>query len=158
MAIHFYSAEESIKLKLKEKRRIKDWLAFVIKNEKHSVGEINYILCTDEYLLTINKDFLNHDTYTDVITFDYTENKIISGEIYISIERIKENALKYNVETENELNRVMVHGLLHLLGYKDKTKSDKVEITNKENFYLEQKVFHVEQYANTKTAVSRGTK
>tara|TARA_B100000902_G_C26593734_1_gene567113 strand:+ start:41 stop:445 length:405 start_codon:yes stop_codon:yes gene_type:complete len=114
----------------------KKWLEKVVDNEKKTLGEIVFVICNDNYLLEKNIKFLNHSTFTDVITFDYGQGDNISGDILISIDRIKENADIFNVSFLNELNRVMVHGLLHLLGYKDKTKADSKIMRNKENFYL----------------------
>ena len=112
------------------------WLEKVVANENKKLGEIVVIICKDDYLLEKNIKFLNHDTLTDVISFDYSTDKNISGDIFISIDRIKENAKTYNVTFLKELDRVMVHGLLHLLGYNDKTEKDAKEMKNKENFYL----------------------
>ena len=105
----------------------------VIEEKDFELGEINYIFCNDEYLHKINVEFLQHDTYTDIISFDYTLGKNISGDIYVSIERVKENAQKFNVTFDNELHRVIIHGILHYLGYKDKTEEQKKEMRNKEN-------------------------
>ncbi|NOY95947.1 MAG: rRNA maturation RNase YbeY [Chlorobi bacterium] len=99
-------------------------------------GEISIIFCTDDYLLKINKDFLNHDYYTDIITFNYVSGNIISGDLFISIERVKENAKFFNVKFIEELERVILHGILHLIGYDDKTTEQKEEIRKKENYYL----------------------
>jgi probable rRNA maturation factor len=112
------------------------WLENVISNENKKLGEIVVIICKDDYLLEKNIKFLKHDTLTDVISFDYSTDKNISGDIFISIDRIKENAKTYNVTFLKELDRVMVHGLLHLLGYNDKTEKDATEMKKKENFYL----------------------
>jgi rRNA maturation RNase YbeY len=112
------------------------WLNSVIKEEGMVIGELVYVLCNDEYLLIKNIQFLNHDTLTDVITFDYSEEEIISGDILISTERIVENAKIFNVNYLTELHRVMVHGLLHLLGYKDKIEKDADTMREKENYYL----------------------
>jgi len=112
------------------------WLNSVIKEEGMVIGELVYALCNDEYLLIKNIQFLNHNTLTDVITFDYSEDKIISGDILISTERVVENAKIFNVNYLTELHRVMVHGLLHLLGYKDKTEKDANTMREKENYYL----------------------
>jgi len=97
---------------------------------------LNYIFCSDTYLHKINLEYLKHDTLTDIITFDYSEKKQISGDIFISIDRIKENAPKFNQSTDIELNRVLIHGVLHLLGYKDKTPKEKETMRAKEDFYL----------------------
>ena len=112
------------------------WLEKVVSNENKKLGEIVIIICKDDYLLEKNIKFLNHDTLTDVISFDYSTDKNISGDIFVSIDRIKENAKTYNVTFLKELDRVMVHGLLHLLGYNDKTEKDATEMKKKENFYL----------------------
>ena len=115
---------------------IKLWLKNVVAEEGKMIGDITFIFCTDEYLLQKNIEFLNHETLTDVITFDYSKNIQISGDIFISIDRVKENAKIFQETFLTELNRVMVHGLLHLLGYKDKTKKTAKQMREKENFYL----------------------
>lgn len=128
---------ENIKFSLTKRKIFKDWILETIKNENKNCGDINFIFCNDEFLLTINKEYLNHTTLTDIITFDYSEKtEILSGDIFISIERIIENAKEFKVAFETELSRVMIHGILHLLGYKDKSKSDKAEMTQKEDYYL----------------------
>lgn len=135
-SIHFFT--EDVNYLIKQKRIIKDWLLSVIQSEDYSLQELNFILCSDEYLLGMNRQYLNHDTYTDVITFDNSDqSKVIAGDIFISIERVKENANSLKVHVSEELNRVMVHGTLHLLGYKDKTKTAKGQMTAKEDFYLQ---------------------
>ncbi len=116
---------------------VKIWLKDVIRDERKVEGDIIYILTSDEHLHAINTDFLQHDTFTDIITFGTSlDEKIISGEIYISIDRIKENAGRLNQPVQNELSRVMVHGILHLIGYDDKTVQEKAEMTAKEDYYL----------------------
>jgi len=120
-----------------------DWLNKVILSENKVPGELCFILSTDKNVLKINKQYLGHTDYTDVITFDYTKGNEIHGDIFISTERIQENAKSYNVEKEEELRRVMAHGVLHLIGYTDKTEDGKTEMTSKENEKL--KMFHVEQ-------------
>ena len=112
------------------------WLISVIKEEGMLIGELVYVFCNDEYLLKKNIQFLNHNTLTDVITFDYSDDKIISGDILISTERVVENAKIFKVNYLTELHRVMVHGLLHLLGYKDKIEKDANTMRKKENYYL----------------------
>ena len=112
------------------------WIENSILNEGYKLGEINYIFCDDAYLLNLNRDFLNHDTYTDIISFDYSVGKQINGDIFISIERVKENAVSYNTEFQNELKRVMIHGILHYCGYKDKDVTDKKIMRSKEDYYL----------------------
>jgi len=114
----------------------KKWLNQVISNEAKEEGDITYIFCDDDYLLEKNIRFLNHNTLTDVITFDYCEENSVSGDIFISIERVKENSEVFKVDFLTELNRVMVHGLLHLLGYKDKTERESNLMRKKENYYL----------------------
>lgn len=133
--INFFT--EEITYTLKHKTIIKKWIEATIVEEGFKLEELNFILCSDEYLLRINQDFLQHDDYTDVITFDNSEElKTIVGDIFISIERIKENAANFKSATLNELCRVIIHGTLHLLGYKDKTKKAKTLMTEKEDFYL----------------------
>ena len=112
------------------------WLNSVITEENMVIGELVYVLCNDEYLLKKNIQFLNHNNLTDVITFDYSGDKIISGDILISTERVVENSKIFNVNYLTELNRVMVHGLLHLLDYKDKNEQDANTMREKENYYL----------------------
>tara|TARA_B110000444_G_C18361839_1_gene376369 strand:+ start:101 stop:505 length:405 start_codon:yes stop_codon:yes gene_type:complete len=113
-----------------------NWLDKVINNENKRTGEIVLVFCNDSYLLQKNIQFLKHDTLTDVITFDYSEGEEISGDILISVDRVKENSEVFEVKFSSELDRVMVHGLLHLLGYKDRTKKDAKLMRQKEDFYL----------------------
>lgn len=127
---------QSISFKLKEKTKLKQWIKAITEKEKHKLGQINYIFCTDDELLEINIRHLNHNTLTDIITFDYTEGKTIHSDIYISIERVEENAKKFKVTFGEELHRVMIHGILHLCGYKDKTKADAELMRKKENAAL----------------------
>tara|TARA_B100000768_G_scaffold23491_1_gene21158 strand:- start:109 stop:525 length:417 start_codon:yes stop_codon:yes gene_type:complete len=122
--------------KLSNTEDIKFWINSVLKEEGMIIGELVYILCNDEYLLKKNIQFLNHNTLTDVITFDYSKDNIISGDILISTERVVENAKIFKVDYLTELHRVMVHGLLHLLGYKDKIEKDANIMRQKENYYL----------------------
>jgi rRNA maturation RNase YbeY len=117
----------------KNQKKLAEWISNVISSEDFEVGEINYIFCDDIYLHKINQEFLKHDTYTDIISFDYTLGKEVGGDIFISIERVLENAEKFNEVFENELHRVMIHGVLHFMGYKDKTKKDKILMRTKEN-------------------------
>ena len=125
-----------IDTKIIQLKNSNDWLQKVITTEKKQLGEIVFVFCKDAYLLEKNIQFLKHETLTDVITFDYCEGNQISGDILISVERVKENSEIFEVTFLNELDRVMVHGLLHLLGYKDKTKEDAKLIRSKEDFYL----------------------
>lgn len=112
------------------------WLKTIILNENKKTGEINYIFCDDEYLLQINRDYLQHDYYTDIITFDYVRGKTISGDIFVSLPRISDNASTHSKKFEDELHRVLAHGILHLCGYKDKTVEEEKEMRSKEDFYL----------------------
>ncbi|MCF8430273.1 MAG: rRNA maturation RNase YbeY [Bacteroidia bacterium] len=118
------------------------WIENIILSENKTLGEISYIFCDDAYLHNINMQYLNHDTLTDIISFDYTEGDIISGDIFISIERVKDNAIDFNVSFEEELKRVLAHGVLHYCGYKDKTDADATLMRTKENEKI--KLFHVE--------------
>ena len=126
----------NIKFEYESPEKLKNWINNTIIEENFITKDINIIFTSDIELLKINNQFLNRDNYTDVIAFDYVENKNISGEIYISIERVKDNALKFNTTFLNELNRVIIHAILHLIGYKDALKSDKNQMTEKENYYL----------------------
>ena len=112
------------------------WIINSIIEESKRVGELSFIFCTDEYLLEKNIQFLNHNTYTDIITFDYCEGDIISGDIFVSIERVTENANEFGVNFEDELDRVLIHGVLHLAGYQDKSKEEINTMREKEDFYL----------------------
>lgn len=116
----------------------KQWLEAIITSEGKKPGEINYIFCDDEYLLKINQDYLQHDYYTDIITFDYVKGKTINGEIFVSLQRISDNASILSREYEEELRRVLAHGILHLSGYKDKTEEEEKLMRSKEDFYLKQ--------------------
>ena len=118
---------------LKNHKKLVKWIGDVISSEGFQVGEINYIFCNDSYLNKINQEFLNHDTFTDIISFDYTLGKEVGGDIFISIERVLENAEKFNEVFETELHRVMIHGILHFMGYKDKTKKEKTLMRTKED-------------------------
>ena len=135
--------EEDITYKLKHKTALKNWIKEAIISEGYFLKELNYIFCSDQYLLQVNRQYLDHDTYTDIITFDNSEvEKLIVGDIFISIDRIRENAAKFNVTETDELHRVIIHGALHLLGYKDKTPVTKQKMTQKEDFYLNKRGFN----------------
>ena len=121
---------------LKNKRKIKNWLKDTIVNEKKKVGDINYIFCSKQYLKKMNNDYLSKNYETDVISFDFSKDNKISGDIYISSETVKKNSIIFNVCFNNELKRVMVHGLLHLLSYNDKSKQELKIMREKENFYI----------------------
>ena len=127
---------QSIAFKFKEKTKIKQWIKTVTEKDKCKLGTINYIFCTDDELLEINVKHLNHNTLTDIITFDYSEEKKINSDIFISIERVLENSEKFNVTFDEEFHRVMIHGILHLCGYKDKSKADAELMRKKENAAL----------------------
>lgn len=129
---------EEIEFNLKGKQVLKDWISLVIESEGKKKGDISFIFCNDTYLSEINVQYLKHHTLTDIITFDYTaDNKgRISGDIFISIERVKENAESLKIPFVNELHRVIIHGVLHLLGYKDKNKVDKALMRQKEDYCL----------------------
>lgn len=134
MAILFYVKD--IKYILSGKRKIKEWIKTVIDLHHKETGEISIILTEDNTLLDLNNHFLKRNYYTDIITFDYSKDKIITGDLFISIERIKENANKYKVTAEQELKRVIIHGILHLLGYRDNNKKEKKEMRMLEEKYL----------------------
>lgn len=139
--IQFFS--EDIDFTLKEKQKVRQWIGATIKAEgfKH-VGELSFVLCSDAYLLEINKQYLDHDTFTDIVTFDSSEDEgVIAGDIFISVERTMENAKKFNVSERDELHRVIIHGILHLCGYYDKKKEDKTLMTEKEDYYLAKREF-----------------
>lgn len=129
---------EDVHFNLNQKQIIRHWIKNTIREEGFFLSELNYIFCSDKHLLSINQDFLQHDTLTDIITFDFSENtSTIEGEIYISIERIKENALNLNIPLQKEINRVIIHGVLHLCGYGDKSRQEKKKMIQKEDYYLE---------------------
>lgn len=123
---------------LQNESQLSQWISSVIDSEGFKEGEINYIFCDDDYLLKLNVEFLQHDTLTDIISFDYTLGKLINGDIYISVERVKENASDFNVDFQSEISRVMIHGILHYCGYKDKTEADEIMMRSKENYHMSQ--------------------
>lgn len=128
---------EDISFNLKQKVSLRKWVKSCINAEGFKLKELNFIFCSDNYLLKINQEYLKHDTFTDIITFDNSEqDQYIVGDIFISVERVKENAIKFKVSEQDELHRVMIHGTLHLLGYPDKGTKAKTLMTNKENHYL----------------------
>ncbi|NJN28210.1 MAG: rRNA maturation RNase YbeY [Cyclobacteriaceae bacterium] len=133
--IRFFIEDTTFQLRQKNKLRL--WITDTIENNNKQLLNLNYIFTSDQFLLDINRDFLHHDTYTDIITFDQSsDSKAIEADIYISIDRIKENAANLQVRLIDELHRVMIHGVLHLLGYKDKSESQKREMRKKEDHYL----------------------
>ncbi len=136
MAIHFFS--EDTKFELSQKLKRKNWLKKIAETEGFKIQELNYIFCSDEYLYQINVDYLDHDDYTDIITFDNSEEeKAIEGDIFISIDRVKENAVKHQQTEERELSRVISHGIFHLVGYKDKSHSEAKQMRAKEEFAID---------------------
>lgn len=132
-----------IDFKLDNENYYSSWLDKTCKTEDAVIAELNYIFCDDHYLLKMNQEYLQHDYFTDIITFDYAVGKRVCGDLYISIDRVRENAETFNVSFENELRRVMVHGVLHLMGYSDKTPTATAEMRAKEEEKLN--LFHVEQ-------------
>lgn len=130
MAIRF--STQSGDFELKEPEKVKQWIAAVIQGRGKAVGNVNYLFCDDEYLLDVNQRYLNHDTFTDIITFDYVAGGLISGDILISTERVGENAEKFGVPFEHELHRVVIHGVLHLLGQGDKSDAEAAEMRRQE--------------------------
>ncbi|WP_214073532.1 rRNA maturation RNase YbeY [Mucilaginibacter sp. dw_454] len=134
-AIQFF--EEDITYKLKDKAKLRRWITDTVIAEGYKLSELTYVFCSDAYLLQINQQYLDHDTYTDIITFDNSEEEgKIVGDIFISIPRIQENAAKFKVSDADELHRVIIHGALHLLGYTDKSAPAKKKMTEKEDYYL----------------------
>ena len=134
MAIFFSS--ENTSFVLKNQLKIKRWIKEVVKREDKRLGDLGYVFCDDEYLLKVNIEYLNHDTYTDIITFDYVEGNNISGDMMISVDRVGENATKFEVPFERELRRVIIHGVLHLLGNGDKTTKEAARMRELENAAL----------------------
>lgn len=121
----------------KPKRFTSSWLKTVAESEIRKLGDVNIIFCSDNYILDINQRYLQHDYFTDIITFDYCDGNILSGDLFISVESVRENALEYGTEFDEELNRVIVHGILHLVGYDDHAEDDIVVMRSKENYYLD---------------------
>lgn len=135
MPIKFFT--EDTKFNLRNKNPIKNWVNSVITSVNKETGNINFIFTSDKYLLKINKEYLSHKYYTDIITFNYCENEIISGDIFISIETVKNNSSRFNITIIEELHRVIIHGILHLLGFDDQSDEEKAVMREKENYYLE---------------------
>jgi len=134
MGIQYFN--EDVPLPKIKKRNSTKWIRETILSEEKRVGDISFIFCSDNYLLEVNKTYLDHDYFTDIITFDYVEGALINGDIFISVDRVLDNSVEFKTTFENELNRILIHGILHLLGYKDKNKKDKLLMTEKEEFYL----------------------
>lgn len=128
---------EEVRYTLRRKRNIRSWIIQTAENEKYKIGTLNYILTNDEILVQLNKEYLRHFTLTDIITFDLSENEgFLTGDIYISVDRARENAKKFKDSLNNEIKRLMMHGILHLIGYKDKSQSERELMRAKEEFYL----------------------
>jgi len=135
MPIKFFN--EDTKFPLKERRRLKKWVDYVIQEEGFQLGDINFIYTSDNYLLRLNKEYLSHNYFTDIVTFNYCEEPLINGDIFISIDTVKNNSKRFDVSFLEELRRVMVHGVLHLIGYDDQKDEEKSTMREKENYYLE---------------------
>ena len=144
MAIRFSC--QTVNFELSEAEKVKLWVSEVVVRRGKQVGNINYLFCDDEYLLGVNQQYLDHDTYTDIITFDYVAGGLLSGDIMISIDRVGENAVKFGVPFEHELHRVIIHGVLHLLGQGDKSDSEAAEMRRQEEEALSlwNDMFHVQ--------------
>ena len=135
--ISYYN--EDIVFRFKGRALNNRWLRMVAESEIRRVGDLSIIFCSDNYILDVNMRYLQHDYFTDIITFDYCEGNVLSGDLFISVDSVRENAVLYGAEFEDELNRVMVHGLLHLIGYDDHTEEDIAVMRAKENYYLSQR-------------------
>jgi probable rRNA maturation factor len=116
-----------------DEEKLQSWLAKVVEKHNCELGEVTYVFCSDDYLLEVNKQYLNHDYFTDIITFDYTDNSVVSGDLFISLDRIRDYSNTQNIEMMNELHRVMVHGVLHLCGFKDKSKEEELMMRHLED-------------------------
>ena len=134
MSIYF--STENLDFELENELRVKRWITAIVNAQNKRVGNIGYLFCDDAYLINVNRTYLNHDTYTDIITFDYVEGNVISGDIMISVERVRENAALFNSSFEQELRRVIIHGVLHLLGQADKSDGEAAEMRKKEESAL----------------------
>ena len=133
--IRYFTEDTDFDFKFKTLTR--KWLSKVAESEIRKLGNINVIFCSDRYLLDINIKYLQHDYFTDIITFDYCENNVLSGDLFISVDSVKENSLYYNTEFKDEINRVIVHGILHLIGYDDHSEEEIATMREKENYYLD---------------------
>lgn len=130
---------EDTNFKFNRRRLTSQWLKFTAESEIKRIGQVNIIFCSDNYILDINQKYLQHDYFTDIITFDYCEGKTLSGDLFISVDTVRENAIFYGTEFDDELNRVIVHGLLHLIGYDDHSEGDQKTMRSKEDYYLAQR-------------------
>jgi len=133
----FYFISEDIEFPNIQQEKIQEWIKIIINNYSKEVGEITYIFTSDNYLLKINQQYLQHDYYTDIITFDYTEENVVSGDLFISLDTVLSNSKKYQTSFIKELHRVIIHGILHLLGFNDKTEEENVQMRRLENSALE---------------------
>ncbi|MBC9797284.1 rRNA maturation RNase YbeY [Sinomicrobium weinanense] len=140
--------------RLEDEDKYADWIERVITSEGKETGGVSYIFCDDEYLYSLNTKYLDHDTLTDIISFDYTEGKRIHGDVYISVERVRDNAGDFGVDFEEELKRVMVHGILHYCGYKDKSEEEAAGMRAKEEEKM--KMFHVEHFPRLRSGTGKG--
>lgn len=130
---------EDTNFKFNRRRLTSQWLKFTAESEIKRIGQVNIIFCSDNYILDINQKYLQHDYFTDIITFDYCEGKTLSGDLFISVDTVRENSIFYGTEFDDELNRVIVHGLLHLIGYDDHSEEDQKTMRSKEDYYLAQR-------------------
>ena len=128
---------QDVDFKFREKRRTNQWLRLAAESEIRRLGDINIIFCSDNYILDVNMKYLQHDYFTDIITFDYCEGTVLSGDLFISVDSVRENSIEFGTDFEEELHRVIVHGVLHLIGYDDHTEEDKKVMRQKENYYLQ---------------------
>jgi rRNA maturation RNase YbeY len=134
---HIYFFLEEVSYNLKDKKKIREWIIKSAENEDYTIGSLNFIFTNDNVLLQLNKEYLRHSTLTDIITFDLSEKeRELSGDIFISIDRAKENSREFNDSLSDEVHRLIIHGVLHLMGYKDKTPEEKQVMREKEEFYL----------------------
>lgn len=133
--IHYFF--EQTDFKFKHRKVTNTWLKMVAESEIRRIADVNIIFCSDNYILEINQKYLQHDYFTDIITFDYCERDKLSGDLFISVDSVRENSIFYKTDFEEELNRVIVHGLLHLIGYDDHTEEEQTQMRSKENYYLE---------------------
>ena len=138
-SINFFNEDNDYSLE--NEKKVKDWICKSIENESYIPGDLNFIFCSDPYLLKINQDYLDHNYYTDIITFDYKEDRKVNGDIFISIDRVIENNKELNIAFMDELHRVMIHGILHIISYRDKTAEEEELMRSKEDFYLSLRTF-----------------
>lgn len=137
----FFFFTEDREYRLIKKSEVRGWLQQAADDHNRRIREVNYIFCSDHHLHQINKRFLRHDTYTDIITFDYSEDDLIRSDVYISVDRARDNAKTYAVSMQDEVHRLLIHGLLHLLGYADKTPSEQEQMRSREEYYLSLRQF-----------------